>query len=236
MVLVPGMLCDAALWDGVRPALTGLAGPLVDVLPDAPDIAGMARQVLDAVEGPFVLVGLSLGAIVGFEVVRRAPQRVAAFAALSTNAAAPTRAQLAAWREADQAAAEGRFASVVEQTLATMFAEPRPAPALDQAYRDMARRVGPERLRAQLAAQATRTDALPALAAYPGPTLVLCGGRDALCPPSYHVAIATAAPRARLRQLPTAGHLLPVEQPGATAEALGDWLAGVLPQPPPADR
>lgn len=235
VVLLPGMLCDGALWDGVRGALTYAgAGPLVDVVPDVPagstpGIAAMARQVLDAVDGPFVLVGLSLGAIVGFEVCRRAPERVAGFAAMSTNAHAPRPEQYAGWRAAGAAAAAGEFERPVrEDVLPLMFRAPDPGPGLAAAFLGMARRTGPTRYRTQLAAQATRTDALPALAAYGGPVLVVGGGRDALCPPAFHRAIAAAAPRSRLHELPGAGHLLPLEEPDATGELLADWLPRAL--------
>ncbi|MGW8379074.1 alpha/beta fold hydrolase [Streptomyces sp. ODS28] len=221
VVLVPGMLCDGWLWDGVRGAFTART---VEVIPDAPTLGGMAEQVLDAVDGPFVLVGLSLGAIVGFEVCRRAPERAVALAALSTNAGAPRAEQLAGWRELDRTTAEGGFAHAVETVLPGMFRTPDPGPERAEGFREMARRIGPDRFRAQLAAQATRADALPALAAYHGPVLVLCGGRDALCPPAFHTAIARAAPHARLRRLPGAGHLLPVEEPEATASVLRGWL------------
>lgn len=221
VVLVPGMLCDGALWDGVREVFARRR--TVDVPLEARTIGGMADDVLAAVEGEFVLVGLSLGAIVGFEACRRAPARVAAFAALSTNAGPPRADQLAAWADAERAVLRGDFAGVVESVLPGMFRDPEPEPARAGAFRAMAARVGPDRFRAQLAAQATRVDALPGLAAYGGPLLVLCGERDALCPPAFHTAIANAAPNARLRRLPGAGHLLPLEQPAATAAALRAW-------------
>lgn len=221
VVLVPGMLCDGTLWDGVREVFRWR--DTVEVSLEARTIGGLAEDVLAAVEGEFVLVGLSLGAIVGFEACRRAPTRVAAFAALSTNAGPPSADQLTAWADAERAVVRGDFVGVVESVLPGMFGEPEPTPALAGAFRAMAARVGPDRLRTQLAAQATRVDALPGLAAYDGPLLALCGERDALCPPAYHAAIANAAPNALLRRLPGAGHLLPLEQPAATAAALRAW-------------
>jgi pimeloyl-ACP methyl ester carboxylesterase len=221
VVLVPGMLCDGALWDGVREVFGDRR--TVDVSLVGRSIDSMAEDVLAAVQGEFVLVGLSLGAIVGFEVCRRAPERVAAFAALSTNAGPPRADQLASWADAERAVARGDFAQVVESVLPAMFRDPAPEPALAAAFRAMAARVGPDRLRAQLAAQATRVDALPGLARYGGPVLVLCGERDALCPPAFHTAIARTAPNARLHTLPGAGHLLPLEQPAAVATQLHDW-------------
>ncbi|KID29831.1 putative hydrolase or acyltransferase of alpha/beta superfamily [Prauserella sp. Am3] len=222
VVTVSGMLCDAGLWDDVRPAL-GQA--VVDVVPTAPSIGDMAEEVLASTDRPFVLIGLSLGAIVGFEVLRRAPERVRAFAAMSTNAGAPTPAQLDGWARLDARTVDGEFTALVHDTvLPTMFASPEPPAEHARRFTDMAARVGPRVLRRQLAAQATRTDAVPRLADVTVPTLVLGGTADALCPPAFHTTIADAVPGAELHLLPGAGHLLPVERPAEVADHLTDWL------------
>ncbi|MBB2939384.1 pimeloyl-ACP methyl ester carboxylesterase [Amycolatopsis bartoniae] len=217
VVLVPGMLCDAGLWSGVD-----VPGPVVHAEITAPSIGGMAEQILSAVDGPFVLVGVSLGAIAGFEVARRTPERLAGFCAVSTNAGAPSSEQLAGWAELDRLTAEGGFEEAAGRILPTMFADPDPA--LYQRFLVMARRIGPDTFRAQLAAQATRRDFHPAIAGLSCPVLVLCGARDVLCPPSFHHAIAAQAANPTLRVLPKSGHLLTLEEPAAAAEVLRDWL------------
>ncbi|MER5495408.1 alpha/beta fold hydrolase [Streptomyces sp. NPDC002490] len=224
VVLVPGMLCDGGLWDGMRGSLDGT---VVDAVIDAPSITEMAEQVLGSVEGRFRMVGLSLGAIAGFEALRLAPERIAAFCAVSTNSAAPRSEQFAAWRKQDRLVRAGRFEAVLrEAILPGMFAERSPAPERADRFLTMARRVGPAVFRAQLAAQSTRVDALASLGAVACPTLVVCGDRDALCPPEFHRRIAHAVPGARLSVLPEAGHLLPLEQPDELASLLRDHLAG----------
>ncbi|MBB4683433.1 alpha/beta fold hydrolase [Amycolatopsis jiangsuensis] len=238
VVFVPGMLCDADLWSAVAPRLPGR---VVHVAITAPGIGGMAEQILSAVEGPFVLAGLSLGAIAGFEVARRAPERLAGFCAMSTNAGAPTPEQLAGWAELAGRTGCGEFETVViEEILPTMFAGRVPAPALGEQFLAMARRIGPAVFRAQLAAQATRRDALAAIAGLHCPVLALCGARDALCPPEFHRAIAAQARDSAFRVLPDAGHLLPVEAPEATAASLADWLCEIpslqLYEEPPCPR
>ncbi|MEU9593743.1 alpha/beta fold hydrolase [Streptomyces sp. NPDC048219] len=218
LVVVPGMLCDASLWSDV-----GFPDghPVHHVALAEASVGELADGVLSATSGPFVLVGLSLGAIVGFEVLRRAPGRVAGLCLVSTNAAAPRPDQYAAWRALDEATRDGRFDAVIEQTLPGMFARD-PAPArLAERYRRMARAVGPRAARAQLAAQATRRNAFPALRTARCPTAVVCGTRDALCPPAFHRAIAGAVPGARLHEVPGAGHLLPWERPEALTSVLG---------------
>ncbi|POX36879.1 alpha/beta hydrolase [Streptomyces sp. Ru73] len=221
LVVVPGMLCDRDLWSGVA---FPEQHPVRHVGLTRADVGRLAEDVLSAVTGPFVLVGLSLGAIVGFEVLRRAPERIAGFCAMATNAGAPRPEQYAAWRAMDGLIAEGRFTEAVERTLPGMFHTPDPPDELAARYRDMAHRVGPDAARAQLAAQATRTDAYGALRTVRCPVSVLYGTRDALCPPDFHRAIADAVPGARLTAVPGAGHLLPMERPGPVSAAVNALL------------
>ncbi|GAA3967527.1 alpha/beta hydrolase [Actinomadura viridis] len=215
-LLVPGMLCDPDLWSGVD--VPGVSG--VPVAITEPTITGMAEQVLAAADGPFTLVGLSLGAIVGFEVLRLAPERVTAFCAISTNSGAPTEAQLSGWSSMAERTERGEFDAVVRDILPAMFAEE----GHDERFLGMAHRTGPDVFRAQLAAQATRVDGAAALGASPCPVLAVCGSADALCPVGFHRRIAGTAPGGRLRVIPGAGHLLPIERPRVLAHVLREWL------------
>ncbi|GGV70760.1 hydrolase [Streptomyces griseoloalbus] len=224
LVVVPGMLCDASLWRDVEFP----EGHDVHHVPlRRADIGALAEDVLAAVPGRFVLVGLSLGAIVGFEALRRAPGRIAGLCVMATNAGAPRPEQYAAWREMDELIAAGRYADVVERTLPDMFPDRRPTPEAARRYRAMAHAVGATAARAQLAAQATRADASGVLRTARCPTVVLAGARDTLCPPAFHQAIADSVPGAALTLLPEAGHLLPWQQPEAVTAALRELVAAV---------
>ncbi|MFE9681972.1 alpha/beta fold hydrolase [Streptomyces sp. NPDC006285] len=224
LVVVPGMLCDARLWNGIR---FPEGHDVRHVALRRPDIGALADDVLASAPGPFVLVGLSLGAIVGFEVLRRAPRRVAGLCVMATNAGAPRREQYAAWRAMDGLIAAGRFEDVVEGTLPDMFPDRSPTPEGAWRYRAMARAVGATAARAQLAAQATRRDAADVLSTVRCPTVVLAGARDTLCPPAFHHAIADTVPGADLRLLPDAGHLLPLQRPEAVTAALRELVETV---------
>lgn len=228
VVLLPGMLCDAGLWAGVEPALDA---PVVHAELSSPSITGMAEQVLSGVDGRLVLVGLSLGAIVGFEVARLAPQRVAGFAALATNAAAPRAEQHQGWSRMARRTRWGEFAACAEEILPSMYSRPEPSPELAGAFRGMAERIGPRRFLDQLAAQGTRTDARGVLASITGPALVACGGEDVVCPPEFHRDIAGRLPDAELHVVPGAGHLFPLEVPDATAELLNRFIGRCAPPP-----
>ncbi|MGW0179519.1 alpha/beta fold hydrolase [Nocardia sp. NPDC003345] len=225
VVFVPGMLCDARLWDGVDP---GRGYRAVHAAIDAPSISGMADQVLDAVDGPFVLAGLSLGAIAGFEVLRRAPERILGFCAISTNPHAPTATQYRSWHDMVFRTTRGEFETVVREVIApTMFADRPGTAALVPDFVAMALRIGPARFQAQLRAQADRFDSVPFLGAVHCPALVVSADDDALCPREYHRTIAGAIEGSRFETIAGAGHLCTREVPHRISELLGDWLPAV---------
>ncbi|GAB3288324.1 alpha/beta fold hydrolase [Parasphingorhabdus pacifica] len=226
VVLLPGMLCDAGLWAHVE---SELDLPVVHAVLRSPSITGMAEHVLSGVDGPIVLVGLSLGAIVGFEVARLAPERLAGFAALATNAAAPRAEQHQGWSRVARRTEAGEFAAVVEEILPTMYSRPQPSPDLARVFRGMAERIGPRWFRDQLAAQGTRADARDVLPSITVPSLVACGAEDALCPPEFHREMAGRLPDAELQLVPDAGHLLPLEAPERTAELLNRLIRRCTP-------
>jgi pimeloyl-ACP methyl ester carboxylesterase len=58
------------------------------------------------------------------------------------------------------------------------------------------------------------------------PVLLACGSEDRLCPPEWHRDWAEQiGGNATFKEIDEAGHLLPLEQPIALADALIGWLA-----------
>lgn len=63
LVLLPGLLCDAALWAPQVSALRGLADPImIGDLTRHDSLGGMAEAVLAEAPPRFALAGLSMGA------------------------------------------------------------------------------------------------------------------------------------------------------------------------------
>jgi pimeloyl-ACP methyl ester carboxylesterase len=214
VLLLPGMLGDATLWDGVAPTLDAARFGRID-LDDS--IAEMAATVLAAAPERFALAGHSLGAIVALEIMRQAPARVTRLALLNASARPASEAQLAAWA----AMRDGQFDAVVRD-----FGAANAGPTLRDRVERMARGVGPRGLRRQLAAQASRPDSRPWLAAIAVPTLVLTGTEDAICPPELQEELVAGIPRARHAVVEGAGHMAPLEDPAAVAAHLQHWLQG----------
>ena len=72
---------------------------------------------------------------------------------------------------------------------------------------------------------AERPDASPWLGQIRVPTLVVAGADDALIAPAESERLAKGIPRAQLKLIPQAGHLVAFERAEAFNQALGDWLA-----------
>ncbi len=86
LILLPGLLCDAALWEPQLSDLADVADFFVADFTDHQSIEQMAASVLrDSPWKEFALAGLSMGGYVAQEIVRQAPQRVKKLALLDTR-------------------------------------------------------------------------------------------------------------------------------------------------------
>ncbi len=228
LVLLPGMLGDAALFEPFLAAL-GDRRPFELGRTDLDDkVGGAADSVLASAPARFCLLGHSLGGIVDLEVARRAPERVARLVLVNSTARPPRPDQLADWQELRRRVTAGQFAAVVEE-----LARGNLAPGADERLvgigRAMGRRVGPDGLVRELDAQAGREDLRPVLASLAMPALVVSGGRDSVCPPDAQHELAAGLPRAERCTIAVAGHLTPLEAPDELARAVGRFLDGVSP-------
>lgn len=219
-VLIPGNMCDTRLWTAeVRAVLPGA----VDADTTRDDtIAGMAARVLKATHGTLLTVGFSMGAIVALEMARQAPGRIAGAVLIGLNAGAdlPDRA---ARRPAQQAEvrAGGLERVLVEELKPNYLAAARRADTgLLDLLRDMGMALGPDVFVRQSEALRTRADLVPTLMATDAPIALLCGAEDVLCPPAWHERWRSLARDATVAVVPGAGHMLPLEAPGAVVAAL----------------
>jgi pimeloyl-ACP methyl ester carboxylesterase len=230
LVVLPGTLCDARVWPDQLMAPPAQQPLQAGDLTRDTSISAMAARVLADAPPRFALAGLSLGGIVALEITRRAPERVARLALLSTTARPPTEGQREQWRRLAALTRMGRLAEIVRDKLlpTLVSADGLQIPGVAATIEAMARAVGPEGYLRQLAALETRIDSRPLLGLIRCPTLVLAAEADVVCPAELHAEIAAGIPGALLRHLPGCGHLSTLEQPGVVAEMLSAWLAADL--------
>jgi 4-hydroxy-2-oxoheptanedioate aldolase len=225
LILLPGMLGTAELWDDVAPTLAQLASVHAARIDLDDSVEEMAESVLVSAPDRFALAGHSLGAIVALAVTRQAPARVTGLALLNANPRAPSDAQLAEWADTETRVREGDFAAVADEFARANVPEFRRGDAdLVGRIEAMALEVGPRGLLRQLAAQRARPDLRPFLGQVACPTLVVAGDADGICPPTLQEEMAAAIPGARLERLSRCGHMSTLETP----ERVGPLIAQLL--------
>lgn len=230
LMLLPGLMCDAAVWAPQVAALESKAQCIVPAWGLRDSLTAMAQQVLD--EAPaecFSVAGHSMGGRVALEVMRLAPQRVERLALLDTGTHPLPEGPAGEKERAGRLALLNLASTQGMRTMARQWARGMVHPdridtPLFEAILDMIERSNPEQFAAQINALLNRRDAAPQLARIACPTLVLCGREDAWSTPAQHEAMHAAIPGATLCIIPDCGHMCTMEQPKAVSDALAAWL------------
>lgn len=231
LFLVPGLMCDHAVWDAVLPRLGERRACTVVDHGAADSLAQMARQMLDAAPAQILLAGHSMGARVVLEALRQAPRRIRGVALLDTGYL--PRFPGASGEEESRK----RFALLKvarEQGLGVMAREwvtgmVHPARLGDDELIErivaMFERKSADIFACQIKSLLDRPDGSDVLRAITVPTLVMCGRQDTWSPLAQHQAMQALAPGSELEVIEDAGHMAPMERPDEVAQALERWLA-----------
>jgi pimeloyl-ACP methyl ester carboxylesterase len=224
IVLVSGQLLTRDFWAPLEARLAGRTIVYADNQSDD-TIAGMATRLLDAAPPRFHLVTHAMGGFVAFEVMRRAPERVASLTLLATLATADGPAQLARRQGYVELVESGAFDQVVEERLPMLMAPERREGEVADIARRMAADTGAAAFLHQQHAIIGRIDSRPSLAAIVVPTLLLRGDQDGIVGQEQIETIAAGIPHATVMTLAGAGHLLMLEEPVTVGRLIEDHIA-----------
>lgn len=222
---------DGSMWDDVAdrlraqghevlaPDLRGFgSAPLGD---RSPGIDVLVDDMLALLGGvPAVIAGCSMGGYVALGILERRPDLVAALSLVDTKATADAEAARAhRHRVADLAEGGGDWsAGMVEGLLGDTTRRTRPD-VVELVEGILAAAPGPTVAWAQRA-MAGRPDARASLALITAPVSVVMGVEDTMSPQGEQDLILEAVPHAAWVPISGAGHLTPLESPGAVASAL----------------
>lgn len=190
--------------------------------------AAAAAGLVEAIDGPVHVVGLSMGGMVALELALLRPDLVRSLGLLDTSPAfGLDGTDPDAWRAARLAPLDtgARVEEFAEPVLRGVMAPDADPAAVAAAVASMCR-VSIAGLRAAVSALPDH-DVRDRLAAITAPTLVVVGELDEETPPSYAEALAAGIPGARLEVISGAGHLTPFEAPVEVARLIGDHLRTV---------
>jgi pimeloyl-ACP methyl ester carboxylesterase len=240
VILLHGYPLDGAMWSGVartlatrfrvlKPDLPGHGESPVAAPEQIEDHADFVEALLRDLPSPVGLAGFSMGGYVTLALLRRNSIRPQALAFVDTRAEADDEEGRKRRDEAIAVAQSQGVPKIADAMVPKLLCEASLGNRdLTERLRRIILRQKPETVAADLAAMRDRRDSSDLLPAIAAATLVLVGEQDALTPPAFSQKMAAAIPGARLVQVPGAGHLTPMEKPGAVAAALGEFFAASL--------
>ena len=232
LLLVPGLMCDHAVWTPLFPCWGADRIYTVVDHADADSLPQMAQQLLTSAPAQFLLAGHSMGARVALEVLRLAPERVRGVALMDTGFLPKPEGQAGDDEEAKrmallQIAKEQGVRVMAQQWVLGMVHHDRLGDAeLVERILAMFERKSAALFERQIHALLTRPDGSDVLRSLNVPTLLMCGAQDAWSPPAQHEAMQAIMPPAlaQLDLIQHAGHMAPMERPAEVAASLLGWL------------
>jgi pimeloyl-ACP methyl ester carboxylesterase len=230
LLLVPGLMCDHAVWEPLLPQLT--ASHLCTVVDHghANSLSQMAVQLLHNAPPQFYIAGHSMGGRVALEVLRIAPERVAGAALLDTGHL-PKLSGSVGEQEVQKRmqllhVAQQQGVRAMAHEWVQGMVHPQRLADTDLIARILAMfdRKDATVFAHQLHALIHRPDGSDVLSSLRVPTLIMCGRQDSWSPPAQHESMHRLAPHATLAVIEEAGHMAPMEQPQAVADVMLRWL------------
>ena len=233
LLLVPGLMCDHAVWNPVLPQLNAITACAIVDHGQADSLKTMAVQILHAAPPSFAVAGHSMGARVAMEVWRLAPERVKGIALLDTGYLPKVPGA-----EGDEEVRKRMHLLYLAQTqgvraMAQQWSQGMVHPDrlndmdLMEAIWAMFERKSAATFALQIHALIHRADATDVLSSLKVPTLIACGRQDAWSTLAQHEAMHRLAPQAVLEVIEDAGHMASMEKPDAFAQVILRWLARV---------
>jgi pimeloyl-ACP methyl ester carboxylesterase len=167
-----------------------------------------------------LLVGHSMGSLIALETAARHPSRVAGLGLVAAAAAMPVHPDLIAAAECDDPAAFAMVNLWGHGARATLGGAKAPGTwMIGQGGRVLAS--APKgALAADMKACNAYGDGPDVAAKIAVPTTLILGGRDVMTPAAQGRALAALIAGASVVEAPQAGHMLPIEEPDLTLDAL----------------
>lgn len=242
VVLLHGFPLNADMWrpqledvpDGWRfiaPDLRGFGPETTSAAQSMDDLADGVIAFLDAMHiDKATLGGLSMGGYVTFALLRRAPERVSALILADTRATADTPQGREGRTKMLETVRTKGVSAVADEMMPKLLGETthRERPQVERRAREMVSVNRADGLAGAIAAMRDRPDSTSQLARISVPTLLLVGEEDVLTPPADSETMRAAISRARLVNIPRAGHLSNIEAPEEFSAALADFLVAPL--------
>ncbi|MEO0031942.1 MAG: hypothetical protein RIS94_1700 [Pseudomonadota bacterium] len=225
LILLPGSLCDARVWQHQMRDLAGIAHVVCPSLHGHDSLESMADAVLGDAPDSFALCGFSMGGRVALEIMRRAPGRISRLALVDASVHPVAEGEAVRRQpQIDMARDQGMVALARWWNPKIVHPSRTGDAALMGLLEDMACTFTADDYAEEVHALLNRPDPRDVLPTVKVPTLVLAGSEDPLSTRDRNEAIAAAIGGAQLLLVEGAAHFPMLEQPGVVTAALREWL------------
>ncbi|WP_237065760.1 alpha/beta fold hydrolase [Microbulbifer guangxiensis] len=227
--MIPGTMCDERLWESLLPELPGVAPHHIPI-PAGDSVAALVEGLLSRLpEQPVNLFGFSLGGYLAAALATAYPQRIRRLFICSNTPCALPEEELNQRRQLLNWVRRHGYGGISDRKIAAMLGpESRERADIARTMRAMDATLGEAALIAQLGGTSERKDLADALASLPLPVTFCYGEHDTLVTRSWLQGLRRRRRDLTVREIPAAGHMLPLERPGALADAMLTWLSSPL--------
>ncbi|NUT63788.1 alpha/beta hydrolase [Herbaspirillum sp. C9C3] len=223
LVLLPGFMLNAHLWDDMQADLSKLGTLSFGDLGQEVGIQAMADAVLRQAPERFVLFGFSMGGFVAQAIALKAPERVLGLGLLNTSSRPQTERESAGTLAQIELAQRTPFKGLTSRALASSL---HPARSTDRALLDrlqaMALANGKEVFLRQL--QTLRDSNAEDLQRLQCPVLIVGSDEDKLRSVEESEEMARQISQSRLEIIGDCGHMTPMEKPQELFRIISDWI------------
>ena len=228
VLFLPGMMCDARLFDPQIAHLSGSYESLIGDMTQGTSLDEIAGHVCASLEAPVHVVGLSMGGILALHLALHWPQYVASLTLIDTNGRADKPESAPVRQTQINAVQNGELESLMRNDLTPLYVyDPALNSDILELCVEMALDLGPDVFVNQSLALLHRQSVLERLGEITVPTLILCGKQDKLCSLEDHTALKHGIATAQLHIIDRCGHLATLEHPDVVNDALLAFLTSL---------
>ena len=232
LVLLHGFPLDSSIWDDaseyleqhfrvITPDLRGFGRTANDQPFTIESLADDVHKLLIQLRvSPYFLGGLSMGGYIAQAFAKKYPADLHTLALINTKSAADTSEQKQGRQQMIDLVRKSGSRAIAEQMFPKMIAPAAAHSPAAKKLRSIMESCPPLTIEHALAAMRDREDYTPLPSTFAKPILIIVGDQDAIASPETARAMHAAAPKSRLAIIPGAGHMSPLEQPRAFADAL----------------
>ena len=224
--MIPGTLCNEVLFQNQYDYFCKKYDVHIADSSTHNDLKEQSNQIVNSISGDFILMGLSYGAIIAFEIMRQTPERVEKLIILNSTHKKPQEQTRQNFKKFLDMASNGRFPQIMPDFLLPLMLYPpqlKNEKLCDEVIR-MANSVGVMGFENQVNSQLDRIDSTKTLEEITCPTLIIAGEHDKLCPVELHREMHGFIPSSKLEIIKECGHLSTMECPDRVNKVIGNWI------------